>query len=113
MDEPPRIASVHSRVEEERCVVSAMLDDDTEVQLLAYFPGKVSFGWDELVRLTVDEARHLHFRRDRAYLRAGGRRLRRTSDAGTKGLSSQHVSGGGSSVANPVAASKRWFVWQL
>jgi hypothetical protein len=40
------------------------------IQLLSYYDDEISFTAEELVGLTVDEARQLHFEKDKAWLQS-------------------------------------------
>jgi hypothetical protein len=43
---------------------------DDFIQLLSYYDDEISFTAEELVGLTVDEARQLHFEKDKAWLQS-------------------------------------------
>ena len=50
--------------------VTAELDDGSQEPLFSYYSDELSFAPDELVGLTVAQARALHHRRDVAYLQS-------------------------------------------
>jgi len=50
--------------------VTVTLDDDTEVELFEYYPDEISFTENEFVGLTLAEASHLKFVKDKAYLQS-------------------------------------------
>lgn len=50
--------------------VHATFDDGSVVELFRYYPDELSFTEEEFVGLTEAEARALHARKDRAYLRS-------------------------------------------
>ena len=48
--------------------VNVILEDGTEVELFSYYPDEISFVASEFVGLTLDEARNLKFKKDKAFL---------------------------------------------
>lgn len=50
--------------------VHITLEDGTEQLLFSYYPDEISFTPSEFVGLTPDEARHLKFKKDKAYLQS-------------------------------------------
>jgi len=48
--------------------VFVTLDDGKEQYLFDYYPDEISFSAGEFVGLTIQEARHLKFKKDRNYL---------------------------------------------
>lgn len=50
--------------------ITAKFDDGSEGELLRYYPDEISFSEAELIGLTVEEARRLHYKKDLAYLRS-------------------------------------------
>lgn len=44
------------------------LEDKSEVLLFTYYPDEISFTPEEFIGLTVEEARHLKFVKDKKYL---------------------------------------------
>lgn len=51
-------------------VVVVTLEDGTVQRLFDYYPDEISFTEAEFVGLSIEEARHLKFEKDRAYLRS-------------------------------------------
>jgi hypothetical protein len=49
--------------------VHVTLEDGTERLLFSFYPDEIQFGAEEFVGLTLAEARHLKFLKDRDYLR--------------------------------------------
>jgi hypothetical protein len=45
------------------------VENGQEEKLFSYYPDEISFVAEEFIGLTVKEARHLKFRKDRDYLR--------------------------------------------
>lgn len=50
--------------------VHVTMEDDTEQFLFEYYPDEISFNTNEFVGLTIEEARHLKFKKDKAYLQS-------------------------------------------
>jgi hypothetical protein len=50
--------------------VHVTMEDGTEQFLYEYYPDEISFSPSEFVGLTLDEARHLKFIKDRNYLQS-------------------------------------------
>ena len=50
--------------------VHVTMEDGTEQFLYKYYPDEISFSPSEFVGLTIDEARHLKFIKDRNYLQS-------------------------------------------
>jgi hypothetical protein len=50
--------------------VYVTLEDGTEQFLYEYYPDEISFSPSEFVGLTIDEAKHLKFIKDRNYLQS-------------------------------------------
>jgi len=50
--------------------VYVTIDEGNEEFLFEYYPDELSFRVDEFIGLTVDEARHLKFVKDKAYLQS-------------------------------------------
>ncbi len=50
--------------------VHVTMEDGTEQFLYDYYPDEISFSPSEFVGLTIDEARHLKFIKDRNYLQS-------------------------------------------
>jgi hypothetical protein len=50
--------------------VHVTMEDGTEQYLYEYYPDEISFSPSEFVGLTMDEARHLKFIKDRNYLQS-------------------------------------------
>jgi hypothetical protein len=50
--------------------VHVTMEDGTEQFLYEYYPDEISFSPSEFVGLTIDEARHLKFIKDRNYLQS-------------------------------------------
>ena len=50
--------------------VYVTLDDGNKVFLFDYYPDEISFTPNEFVGLTMDEARHLKFNKDKQYLQS-------------------------------------------
>ena len=50
--------------------VLATFEDGTEKELFQYYPDEISFTADEFIGLTEEEARHLKFTKDKAYLQS-------------------------------------------
>ena len=50
--------------------VHATFEDGTEKKLFSYYPDEISFTAEEFVGLTEEEARGLHFKKDKAYLQS-------------------------------------------
>ena len=48
--------------------VYVTLDNNTEQILFDYYPDEISFTPDEFIGLTLDECRHLKFKKDKQYL---------------------------------------------
>lgn len=48
--------------------VFVTLENGEEVALFSYYPDEISFTPNEFVGLTIEEARHLKFKKDKAYL---------------------------------------------
>jgi hypothetical protein len=46
------------------------LEDGTTKELFEYYPDEISFTAEEFIGLTEDEARHLKFKKDKAYLQS-------------------------------------------
>lgn len=66
---PPRIVQTWTSMEEPIQVI-AELDDGSRVELFAFYSDELCFNEEELVGLTVDQARYLHHRRDVGYLQS-------------------------------------------
>jgi len=65
----PRIVRTWTGLDEP-IQVTAELDDGSQVDLFAFYSDELHFEEDELVGLTVEEARALHHARDAGYLRS-------------------------------------------
>ena len=50
--------------------VYVTLEDNKEQFLFNYYPDEISFTPSEFVGLTIDEAKHLKFKKDKAYLQS-------------------------------------------
>jgi hypothetical protein len=50
--------------------VHATLEDGSEVKLFEYYPDELTFTKEEFVGLTIDEAIHLKFKKDRKFLQS-------------------------------------------
>ena len=50
--------------------VYVTLDNNTEEFLFEYYPDEISFTKNEFIGLTMDEARHLKFNKDKRYLQS-------------------------------------------
>lgn len=50
--------------------VFVTLEDNSEVELFWYYPDELSFTESEFIGLTLDQARHLKFEKDKAYLQS-------------------------------------------
>jgi hypothetical protein len=50
--------------------VVATLEDGSIKELFEYYPDEISFTAGEFIGLTEDEARHLKFKKDKAYLQS-------------------------------------------
>lgn len=50
--------------------VHVTLEDGNEQLLFDYYPDEITFSENEFVGLTIDEARHLKFKKDQAYLQS-------------------------------------------
>lgn len=50
--------------------VYVTLEDNKEQFLFDYYPDEISFTPSEFVGLTIDEAKHLKFKKDKAYLQS-------------------------------------------
>ena len=48
--------------------VHVTLEDNTEQLLFSYYPDEISFSSSEFIGLTIDQAKHLKFIKDRNYL---------------------------------------------
>lgn len=70
MSDEARISVITTTVELGRCILTARLDDGSESEVFSYYVDELSFDVATLIGMTLAEARHLHFSRDRAYLRA-------------------------------------------
>lgn len=46
------------------------MEDDTEQFLFEYYPDEISFTENEFVGLTIEEARHLKFKKDKNFLQS-------------------------------------------
>ena len=51
-------------------VVYGRTEDDEEHCLFSYYPDEISFSPEEFVGLTIEEAAHLKYKKDNAYLKA-------------------------------------------
>ena len=49
--------------------VFVTLEDGKELYLFDYYPDEISFSAGEFVGLTIEQAHHLKFKKDRDYLR--------------------------------------------
>lgn len=65
----PRIVQTWTSLEEPIRVIGE-LDDGSRVELFAFYSDELRFNEDELVGLTIDEARALHHRRDVRFLQS-------------------------------------------
>ena len=50
--------------------VFVTLEDGKEEFLFEYYPDEISFSPREFIGLTIDEARHLKFKKDKQYLQS-------------------------------------------
>lgn len=50
--------------------VFATTEDGVEHRLFDYYPDEIRFDAEEFIGLTIAQAHHLHYERDRAYLRS-------------------------------------------
>jgi len=48
--------------------VIGIMEDNSEIELFEYYPDEISFTPDEFVGLTISEAKHLKFKKDKEYL---------------------------------------------
>ena len=65
-----RITAMPVQLGDEMPIVKARIDNGPEVELLTYYPDEISFTESELIGLTVEAAKQLHFKKDVAYLRS-------------------------------------------